>query len=124
LMSMRTEVLRHHQEQLRASRQALTDALARLLPDWRYVLPRGGLALWCELPEPLSTALASSAERQGVLLAPGPSFTSDGSHERFVRLPYSRSAEELEVAAERLAPAWEDAQRHRRTKRSGVPLVA
>jgi len=124
LMGMRTEVLRHHQEQLRASRQALTDALTRLLPDWRYVLPRGGMALWCELPEPLSTALASSAERQGVLLAPGPSFTSDGSHERFVRLPYSRSAEELEVAVDRLALAWEDAQRHPRTKRGGVPLVA
>ena len=124
LMSSREEVLRHHREQLRASRQALTESLARLLPDWRYVMPRGGLSLWCELPEPLSTALASSAERQGVLLAPGPSFTSDGSHERFVRLPYSRSAEELEAAVESLALAWEDAQHHRRTRRTGVPLVA
>ncbi len=124
LMSLREEVLRHHQEQLRASRRALAESLARLLPDWRYVMPRGGLSLWCELPEPLSTALAASAERQGVLLAPGTSFTSDGSHERFVRLPYSRSAEELEVVVERLALAWEDAQRHRRTSRTGVPLVA
>ena len=124
LMSIRTEVLGHHREQLRASRQALAESLASALPEWRFVMPRGGLALWCELPEPLSTALAASAERQGVLLAPGPSFTSDGSHERFVRLPYSRSAEELVVAVERLAVAWEDAQRHRRTKRTGVPLVA
>jgi len=124
LMSVRTEVLSHHLEQLRASRQALTEALAARLPAWRYVMPRGGLALWCELPEPLSTALASSAERQGVLLAPGPSFTSDGSHERFVRLPYTRSPDELAVVVERLAAAWEDAKRNRRTRRTGVPLVA
>jgi DNA-binding transcriptional MocR family regulator len=123
-MDRRSEVLGHHRDRLRGSRQALTEALATSLPDWRYVMPRGGLALWCELPEPLSTALAASAERQGVMLAPGPSFTHDGSHERFVRLPYTRSAEELQVVVERLAVAWEDAQRHRRTKRTGVPLVA
>jgi DNA-binding transcriptional MocR family regulator len=124
LMDRRSEVLGHHRDRLRGSRQALTEALATSLPDWRYVMPRGGLALWCELPEPLSTALAASAERQGVMLAPGPSFTHDGSHERFVRLPYTRSAEELQVVVERLAVAWEDAQRHRRTKRTGMPLVA
>jgi DNA-binding transcriptional MocR family regulator len=124
LMANREEVLGHHREQLRTSRQALTESLAKLLPDWSYVVPRGGLALWCELPDALSTALAASAERHAVLLAPGPSFTSDGSHERFVRLPYSRPAEELPVAVERLALAWEDAQRHRPPRRAGVPLVA
>lgn len=124
LMDSRTEVLRHHREQLRVSRQALTESLTRHLPDWRYLVPQGGLALWCELPVPLSTALAASAERHGVLIAPGPSFTSDGSHERFVRLPYTRSADELGVAVERIAAAWEDARRHRRTRRAGVPLVA
>jgi DNA-binding transcriptional MocR family regulator len=124
LMDLRTEVLRHHREQLRASRGALAEALERLLPEWRYTMPKGGLALWCELPRPLSTALAASAERHGVLLAPGSSFTSDGSHERFVRLPYTRSAEELALAVERVAAAWEDAQRHRRTRSAGVPLVA
>jgi DNA-binding transcriptional MocR family regulator len=124
LMASREEVLGHHREQLRTSRQVLTESLAKLLPDWSYVVPRGGLALWCELPDALSTALAASAERHAVLLAPGPSFTSDGSHERFVRLPYSRPAEELPVAVERLALAWEDAQRHRPPRRAGVPLVA
>lgn len=124
LMDSRDEILRVHREQLSASRRALADALADRLPDWRFVKPRGGLALWCELPEALSTALAASAERAGVLLAPGPSFTSDGSHERFVRIPYSRPAEELVVAVDRLAAAWEDARRRRRTRRRGVPLVA
>ena len=124
LMARSEFVLEHHRERLRASRRALADSLAKLLPDWRFVMPRGGLSLWCELPEALSTALAASAERHGVLLAPGPSFTSDGSHERFVRLPYSRPAEDLAVAVERLALAYQDAQRNRRARRAGVPLVA
>jgi DNA-binding transcriptional MocR family regulator len=124
LMDVQAEVLGHRRDQLRASRRALTEALERLLPEWRHTLPKGGLALWCELPRPLSTPLAASAERLGVLLAPGPSFTSDGSHERFVRLPYTRSAEELVVAVERIAAAWEVAQRDRRTRRARVPMVA
>ncbi len=124
LMARRREVLAHHRERLIGSRDALAAALRERLPDWSFVMPRGGLALWCELPEARSTALVASAEEHGVLLAPGPSFTSDGSHERYVRLPYSRPAEELVEAVDRLALAWEDAQRRRRTRRRGVPLVA
>ena len=124
LMADRDQVLRHHRQRLRESRQTLQHGLARLLPDWSHVTPTGGLSLWCQLPEPLSSALAASAERQGVLLTPGPTFTLDGSHERFVRLPYSRPAEELAEAVRRLALAWEDARAHRLTARAGVPLVA
>ena len=109
---------------LRARRDALAAELSGTLPDWRFRLPRGGLALWCELPEPLSSALTVAAERQDVILAPGASFAPEGGLERFLRLPYTRSVEELTDAVSRLATAWQDAQRHRTATSGRSPLVA
>ena len=111
-------------ERLRAGLDALVVGLRRHLPDWSYVAPRGGLALWCELPEALSSSLVVAAERQGVLLAPGPTFAPEGGLERFVRLPYTRSPDDLALATERLAVAWADARRHRNAAAARSPLVA
>ncbi|MGZ4501863.1 MAG: MocR-like transcription factor YczR [Nocardioidaceae bacterium] len=124
LLRRRGEVLAHQHERLRARRDVLVAALAGALPDWRFRVPRGGLALWCALPEPLSTALTVAAERHGVLLAPGGSFAPEGGLERFVRIPYTRSAEELTDAVDRLALAWQDAQRHRTAAGGRSPLIA
>jgi len=125
LMDQREEVLRFHRDRLRTSREALAAGLRDLLPDWRFTTPSGGLALWCELPEPSSTAVAAAASGHGVLLAPGPSFTADGTHERFLRVPYSRPAEEMRRVVEHLAVAWSEAQETRRPGRHpSVPLVA
>jgi DNA-binding transcriptional MocR family regulator len=125
------ELLRSHdgadgfrRERLRASRAALLEGLRTHLPQWRYAVPAGGLAVWCELPEALSSSLAVAAERQGVLLAPGPVFAPEGGLERFVRLPYTRTPEELALATERLAAAWADAQRHRSVTATRSTLVA
>ena len=38
-------------------RDALVAAVREHLPAWRFRVPDGGLALWCELPEALGTAL-------------------------------------------------------------------
>jgi DNA-binding transcriptional MocR family regulator len=124
LMTGHEAVLEHHREQLRASRDALADALAKRLPDWRFLMPPGGLALWCELPSPHSSALSTGAERHGLLLPAGPSFAPEGGLERFVRIPYTQSPEVLLEAVERLVPAWSDAQTRRRPSRRRSPLVA
>jgi DNA-binding transcriptional MocR family regulator len=117
-------VLRHHRDRLRESRDALAAALERSLPDWSFVLPRGGLALWCELPAPVSSALAGSAEQRGLLLPPGPSFAAEGGLERYVRLPYTQAPEVLTEAVARLVPAWDEARHHRGAGRRRPPLVA
>jgi len=124
LLRQRDPVLDHQRDRLRTRRAALAGVLAELLPDWRFRMPRGGLALWCELPEPLSSALTVAAERQGVQLAPGGSFAPEGGLERFVRLPYTRSEDELTEAVSRLAVAWQDAQRHRAATGGPGVLVA
>jgi DNA-binding transcriptional MocR family regulator len=101
---------RHWAEQrgrLRSQRDVLAVALSEQLPSWRHRLPRGGLSLWCELPAGVSALrFADEAERQGVVVSPGPVFAVDGGLDSFVRVPYSRPEHELRQAVERLAAAW------------------
>ena len=95
-----------HLARLRDQRDALVGAVRAELPEWRFRVPAGGLVLWCELPAPLGTALTAEAERQGVVLAPGPVFAVEGGLDRFVRLPWTRPADELVEAVRRLAAGW------------------
>ncbi len=107
LLADPAQVLAEHRARLREQRDALVRRVAGLLPEWRCQVPGGGLALWCELPRPLGTALATEAERHGVIVAPGPVFAAEGGLDRFVRIPWTRPVEELETAVDRLAAAWQ-----------------
>jgi DNA-binding transcriptional MocR family regulator len=120
------EVLAVHRRRLREQRDALAAAVTRHLPQWRFVLPRGGLALWCELPDAAATALATEAERLGLVVTPGPVFSVEGGLDRFVRVPWTRPVAELEESVARLARAWETASHHPApaTRRPGRVLVA
>ncbi len=91
--------------------------MTELLPDWRFRLPGGGLALWCELPTTSATAVTAEAERRGVIVAPGPAFAAEGGLDRFVRIPWTRPADELREAITRLASAWDGV----RDRTPGVP---
>lgn len=101
-------VLPGHVEQLRAQRDRLVAELTSRLPEWRFHVPAGGLALWIELPSARGSALAASAEQHGVIVAPGPVFAAEGGLDRFVRVPWTRRPDELGTAVERLARAWDD----------------
>jgi DNA-binding transcriptional MocR family regulator len=95
-----------HRARLRDQRDALVAALRRTLPDWEFRVPAGGMALWCRLPRQGATALSAEAERHGVLLAPGPSFAPEGGLDRYIRIPYTVPAADLEEAVRRIAAAW------------------
>lgn len=101
------DVVERHRDRLREQRDALVAAVTEHLPEWRFVRPAGGLALWCELPVARGTAVAAEAERRGVVVAPGPAFAAEGGLDRFVRIPWSRPPAELEEACRRLAAAWD-----------------
>ena len=87
-------------------------AVREHLPEWRFRVPDGGLALWCELPEALGTATTVEAERRGVVVAPGPVFAVEGGLDRFVRIPWTASPDDLTEAVRRLAAAWEHVSTH------------
>lgn len=99
-------VLSANRARLREQRDALAAAVRSDLPDWRFRLPTGGLALWCRLPGAHATALVAEAERRGVILAPGPVFAVEGGLDTFVRIPWTRPADELAEAVRRIADAW------------------
>jgi DNA-binding transcriptional MocR family regulator len=101
------DVVAGHRARLRVQRDHLVDAVRRHLPTWRFTPPAGGLALWCELPSAMATAVSEAAERLGVAVAPGPVFAVEGGLDRFVRIAWTRPVDELEEAVRRLADAWE-----------------
>ncbi|MGN6523312.1 MAG: PLP-dependent aminotransferase family protein [Actinomycetes bacterium] len=106
LLADRDVLLPARRAAVRARRDALADALRHRLPDWRFRVPEGGLALWCELPQPLSTALAAGAAAAGVRLSSGARFGVDGAFERYVRLPYTLAEPDLRAAIDRVAATY------------------
>jgi DNA-binding transcriptional MocR family regulator len=100
--------------QLLFRRDALVEALGELLPEWRFVVPTGGVTLWAELDGPISSALSRAAEDVGVRLAPGPRFGLDGTLERFLRLPFTLAADDLTEAVRRIASVRHDLDRANR----------
>ncbi|MFJ3880335.1 PLP-dependent aminotransferase family protein [Streptomyces sp. NPDC090077] len=100
--------------QLRGRREALVSALQRHTPEWSWRLPPGGLSLWVDLGEPVSSALAERAAAAGVHIGRGARFGVDpGTFEHRLRIPYTLPADRLEEGVRRLAEAFHD----------GVPLA-
>ncbi len=108
LLSRADALLEERRTTLRTSRDALVGALHQHLPAWQIPVPAGGLCLWLELPEPVSSSLTAVAERHDVLLASGPSFAPEGGLERYLRLPFTLPADQLTEAASRLRVAWDE----------------
>jgi DNA-binding transcriptional MocR family regulator len=59
--------------------------------------------LWVTLPEPVSTSLAIQASEHDVLITPGPRFADAGLLERYIRIPFTLSPNQLESAVAVLA---------------------
>ncbi|MEA5119181.1 MAG: PLP-dependent aminotransferase family protein [Propionicimonas sp.] len=96
---------------MREAREAWLDDLDWNLPDWRVERPRGGLALWVQLPAPRSAELVATAERHGVLLSPGTTFSVSGGQADRLRLPLTVAPGSITEAVNRLADAWQDLDR-------------
>ena len=100
------DVLAQRAALLRDGRDALADALAERLPDWRVPRVDGGVAMWVELDAPLSSGLVLAARTRGVFLSAGSRFAVDGAHDRHLRIPFTASAADLRRAVTVLAQIW------------------
>jgi len=107
---------------VRQQRDALVGFMTAQLPEWKLEMPAGGLSVWAELPEAISTGIAATARRYGLSVAAGPRFGVNGAFERFMRLPYTQPGEVLEQAVNRLARTFE-AIRSSAKISSGDPAV-
>ncbi len=101
-------VLADRRAHLRDQRDALVAAVCEHLPEWRFRVPEGGLALWLQMPSGSSTRLCVDAERVGVHLVPGPAFTVEGGLDSWVRIPFAKPPAELDDAVRRLAEVWRE----------------
>ncbi|MFJ8042659.1 PLP-dependent aminotransferase family protein [Kitasatospora sp. NPDC096147] len=104
LLAERRQLLLHR-------RLLLAELLAEYLPDWRYRLPHGGLALWVDLGHRVGPPLARAAAERGVRVLTGGRFGVDGTFEDHLRIPFTADESALESACARLARAWQDVGR-------------
>jgi DNA-binding transcriptional MocR family regulator len=95
----------------------------RLLPDFAFRSPAGGLSLWMRLPGGDADSFAELARRHGVAITPGSVLCIDGSHPEWFRLSTAVPEPTLHLGITRLAAAWKDACA-RRTARVRVAMPA
>ncbi|WP_166880296.1 PLP-dependent aminotransferase family protein [Salinibacterium sp. ZJ450] len=112
LLETMDDILAVRREQLRAGRDHLAAALATHLPEWHVPTVHGGLTTWVNLGQPVSSQLTLAARNEGLIIAAGPRFGTGGVFERFLRVPFSYSAAELDRGVEMLAHAWNSVLRH------------
>ena len=105
-------ILETRRVQLRVGRDHLRAALAERIPEWQVPRVAGGLTTWVGLGSPVSSQLTLAARNEGLLLAAGPRFGIDGAFERFLRIPFSYSVDELDRAVDALARAWQTVGRY------------
>ncbi|UGQ12252.1 PLP-dependent aminotransferase family protein [Yinghuangia sp. ASG 101] len=98
---------------LRAARDALAAMIRTHLPGWTFTPPSGGLSLWTHTDTASTTALAETAARHGLRIAPGTLFSPTGAFERHLRIPFTLDEPTLAEAVRRLALATAETARAR-----------
>jgi DNA-binding transcriptional MocR family regulator len=111
LLKTDEQAMRDRRKEFAGRRDTLVEALRQHCPQWTFEVPAGGLSLWCQLDEPISTRLAVAAENHGLRLAPGARFSVQGGLERAIRVPFALPSEVLRQAVPRLAMAAASASR-------------
>jgi DNA-binding transcriptional MocR family regulator len=93
-------------ERLATAARLLLAELAVNLPDWRPVVPEGGLTIWVDIGAD-SDRFATVARAHGVAVTPGRAAGRSASAAHHLRLCFDRPAPELTAAVQRLRRAWE-----------------
>jgi DNA-binding transcriptional MocR family regulator len=103
---------------LSESRRLAMDAIVTLIPDWMPLNPTGGASMWIRLPFGSATAFAQRAERDGVLLLPGSTFSSADGLDDHLRIAYPNTPEYTLRGIERLAATWRAYEQSRELEQS------
>jgi DNA-binding transcriptional MocR family regulator len=102
LVPQREEILRR--------RDRFAHGLKARLPEWDFVVPPAGLALWVRIPSDAS-AFAAEAARHGVGVLSGSLCVAAGGGTDHLRIGFAVPPEAADEAIRRLAVAWA-AHRH------------
>lgn len=91
---------------LSESRRLALEALAELIPSWVPQIPSGGGSLWVKLPDSSATSFAQRAERAGVRVLPGSTFSVVDRLDDHLRISYAGDPEVTRRGIELLAQSW------------------
>ncbi|RZT07576.1 GntR family transcriptional regulator [Kribbella sp. VKM Ac-2569] len=91
---------------LGAARDVVLTALAECLPECEPVEPVGGASLWVRLPAPVATSLVQRAERLGVQLLPGTTFSCVDAFDDHLRIGFAAGHDQLRAGVRMLTEAW------------------
>jgi len=91
---------------LSEGRRLALEAVAELAPDWQPQVPTGGGSLWVRLPEAGATTFAQRAERAGVRILPGSTFSIVDRLDDYFRISYASAPEITRRGIELLAEVW------------------
>ncbi|MCW4385500.1 PLP-dependent aminotransferase family protein [Salinibacterium sp. SYSU T00001] len=99
-------IVETRRRQLRAGRDHMLGLLRSQFPEWKVPDVAGGLTAWVNLGAPVSSQLTLAARAEGLLITAGPRFGLDGAFERYLRVPFSYSPDEMDRAVAALSRAW------------------
>ncbi len=99
---------------LRRSLRAAIDTLNQHAPEWSWTEPQGGSGLWVRLPGTDTTAFAQTARRNGIVIVPGPVFSSVEGFQDHLRIPFWKDPDELTAGLTRLADLWRSSRQRPR----------
>lgn len=106
LLENEKSLLPSRRTMLAARRDMCGALMAEYFPHWRFTPPEGGLSFWVELPGMLATLFSARAESRGIHIGTGTRFGLAGAFDRYLRLPFTLSDEELRSAFNTLQPVW------------------
>lgn len=107
LLPLIEEARAQRQESLRQGRAAVLDELATLLPEWTPYPPSGGASVWVRLPGGMSaTVFAQLADRAGVHVFPGPTFSCVDGLDDHLRIAFAEPMPTVRAGMVRLACTW------------------
>lgn len=113
----------HVRSRLAAGRAAVAEGLERI-DGVRMPQTDGGLSAWVDLGAPVSTMLSLAAREHGLILPPGPRFTTGGVLERRLRIPITLPPARTDEAMERLRLAWTDVREGEVSQLDALPRAA
>ncbi|MET0989302.1 MAG: hypothetical protein ABWY54_01515 [Glaciihabitans sp.] len=83
----------------------------------------GGLTTCVGLGAPVSSQLTLAARNEGLQIAAGPLFSSEGAFDRFLRIPFCYPEAETIRGVDALAAAWQSVNRYAKPEESYLSEV-
>jgi DNA-binding transcriptional MocR family regulator len=109
--------------EMRERLDVMAKQLTRLLPEWSWERPAGGLTLWVRLPRANAGEFAQVALRHGVSVVPGPICSARNGCAQFLRLSFALEPDEIREGIGRLARAWKAYTPATATQRSSLGVI-